>query len=166
MEKSSRNYASNDILVHCKLTWYNEWNSNRFYILIFIVWKLRFKVINACTHAAKVYLPFITSHSLIFLSAPPVANKDPEGLHRTAFTSPSWASYRVTIKWIHADTYIHVHVIPRYQPFNPFNIKSNCLLYENKYFQNSKQITCIKNNNEWVFELQIFIFMYNTFADA
>lgn len=136
------------------------------FIVLFYCVTIKIMVINACTHAAKVYLPLITSHSLIFLSAPPVANKDPEGLHRTAFTSPSWASYRVTIKWMHADTYVHVYVIPRYQPLTHSKSNLNCLLYENKYFQNSKQITCIENNNEWVFELQIFIYMYNTFADA
>lgn len=138
----------------------------------FIFWfycvTIQIMVINACTHATKVYLPLITSHSLIFLSAPPVANKDPEGLHRTAFTSPSWASYRVTIKWIHAQQ-IHMYMFMLYLDFSLLtHSKSNlnCLLYENKYFQNSKQITCIKNNNEWVFALQIFIYMYNTFADA
>ena len=32
------------------------------------------------------------SHSLTLRSAPPVANRRPLGLHRIAFTSPSWAS--------------------------------------------------------------------------
>lgn len=43
-------------------------------------------------------IPLPTSHSLTLRSAPPVATKKSLGLHWTALTSPSWASYRIRKK--------------------------------------------------------------------
>lgn len=45
--------------------------------------------------SARKCIPFPTSHKLTFRSAPPVATNGSTGLHRTAFTSPSCASYQM-----------------------------------------------------------------------
>ncbi len=68
-------------------------------------------------------IPPTTSQSLSFRSEPPVAKSLPEGLHRTQFTSPSWASCQEMgpesfekARFSHNDLlfhkYLHICVIP------------------------------------------------------
>lgn len=99
-------------MVYCKLVYMiYEWNLNRFYILIFIVWKLRFKVINVCIYVLKVYLLLIIFYSLIFLLVFFVVNKDFEGFYCIVFILLLWVFYYVIIKWIYVDIYVYVYVI-------------------------------------------------------
>lgn len=66
-------------------------------------WLMKWKYISVFRTTTMIYvfrclvLPFPTSHRLTFRSAPPVATNGSTGLQRTAFTSPSCASYFIRV---------------------------------------------------------------------